>query len=132
MSLWLLPASGSRFSFSVSFSSVSSATASSVSGSGRRMGSSIERSEPFAFRFETLYADETFRIDFLWVAETVVPAERDLQPWIGFIREQDEAAVLVFSHETLGLGTRFERKTLDVRITLLVGIVENGTPYLVR
>ena len=95
-------------------------------------GLRIERSEPFAFRFETLYADETFRINFLWVAETVVPAERDLQPWIGFVREQDEAAVLVFSHETMGLGTRFERKTLDVRITLLGGIVENGTPYLVR
>ena len=61
-----------------------------------------------------------------------MPAERDSQPWIGFVREQDEAAVFVFSHETLGLGTRFERKTLDVGITLLVGIVENGTPYLVR
>ena len=45
-------------------------------------GFRIERSEPFAFRFETLYADETFRINFLRVAETVVPAERDLQPWI--------------------------------------------------
>ena len=59
-------------------------------------------------------------------------SKHDFQTRIAFVRQQDEAVVLVFAQIILFACGCLEAETLDVRIVLLVGIVEYGGPYFVR
>ena len=59
-------------------------------------------------------------------------AKHNFQTRVALICQQNEAAVLVFSQVVLLAGGCLEAETLDVRIVLLVGIVEHGGPYFVR
>ena len=59
-------------------------------------------------------------------------AEYNFQSRIIFVSQQDETIVLVLTQIVLLAVTYLETETFDVRITLLVGIIQNGCPYFVR
>ena len=61
-----------------------------------------------------------------------MPAEYDFQSGIVFIGQQDEAVILVFAQVVLLAAACFKAESLDVRIPLLVGIIKDCRPHLVR
>ena len=79
-----------------------------------------------------LYADEFFHIDVEGFAEDIVSSEGHSDTRVDHIRKQDELALLVLAQEVQLLVCSLERESLEVRIALLVGIVEGCTPHLVR
>ena len=95
-------------------------------------GIHLECGDALAFGLVALHADEFFHIDVEGFAEGVASSEGHSDAWIDHIGEQDELALLVLAQEVQFLVGRLEGESLEVRITLLVGIVEGGTPYLVR
>ena len=91
----------------------------------------LEGSQTLSLRLEALHADEVTRLDDERLAETVVPAEYDLQPGIYLAGEQNQPVVLVLAQVILPLGGILEREAFQVRIVLLVGVVQGGGPDLV-
>ena len=59
-------------------------------------------------------------------------SEYDFQSWIIFVSQQNEAAVFILAQIVLLAVARLKAETLDVGIALLVGIIEDGCPDLVR
>ena len=80
---------------------------------------------------ESLDAYEVSSLYLLGITETVVPAEGHLDAGISLVGEQDKTGVDVLREPVLLALRGFHQETLQVGIALLVGIVENGRPYLV-
>jgi len=95
-------------------------------------GIHLEGGDAFAFRLVALHTDEFFYIDVEGFAESVASSEGHSDAWIDHVGEQDELTLLVLAQKVQFLVGRLEGKSFEVRITLLVGIVEGGAPYLVR
>lgn len=59
-------------------------------------------------------------------------AEDHFQTGVELVGEQDEAGVLVVSQIVLLTVGVFEVEAFQIGVVLLVGVVEGGSPYLVR
>ena len=92
----------------------------------------LERGDTLALGLVALHADELFHIDVEGFAEHIVASEGHPNARIHHIGEQDELALLVLAQEAQLAGRSLEGESLEVRIALLVGIVEGSTPHLVR
>ncbi len=95
------------------------------------MLSNFQVVKTLALCLETLLPDKLFCIDFLGRSDRIHAAIGNLESRIGGIGEQNQLAVRIFSHEVLMALDGIHRESLDIRIALIVGIVENGGPYLV-
>ena len=70
-------------------------------------------------------------IDFLGRSDGIHTTIGNLEAWEWGIGEQDELAVRILSQAILMALGGIHRKSLDVWISFVVGIIENGCPYLV-
>ena len=64
-------------------------------------------------------------------AEAVVSAKVYLDARVHLTGQQDKLRMFVVAQEILFLGGCFEGEAFQVRIVLLVGIIEHGCPYLI-
>ena len=87
--------------------------------------------EAFALSLVALYAYKVGRFYYQRFPERVVSAEYHLDARIGFGAEQEQTVLLVLAQVVLALACRLEAEAFQVRVVLLVGIVEHGGPYLV-
>ena len=75
--------------------------------------------------------NELLGIDFFGRTDGIHTAISNLDAWINRIGKQDELAVRVLSHEILMALGGIHRESLDVWISLIVGIVKDSRPDLV-
>ncbi len=118
-------------------SASSSPSPSAGSGSGKRVGSNssmvsiFQVVESLALCLETLLSDKLLGIDFLGRTDGIHTTISYLDARIYRIGEQDQLAVWILAQEVLMALGGIHRESLDVWITIVVGIIEDGSPYLV-
>ena len=85
-----------------------------------------------AFGLESLYAYKLFGVNVYRFTDGVVASKVDLETWKWFVcHEQQFALRVVADIVLLALGS-FEHETLDIQISLLVGVKEHSCPHFGR
>ena len=88
--------------------------------------------DALAFGLEALYSYELLAVDFLVATGRIGSAIDDIDAGIDLVGEENETRIGIVADETLMLLALLHIETLEVRVVLIVGIIDDSRPDFFR